>query len=168
MNKIEIKIVTKDQPYAHALAEALMKKEEFSSVTLLDQPIPEELLGSTEEKLNYPIIYLMEAKGPKKANCIYLKNRNMEGDRENLNAFYKYQSIGILYGKIIQLYFRMGGGKEAPLEDVSTKICTLFSLSGGSGTTSLALGLAQHFHRFEDKRVLYLTLEPHPEINCFL
>ncbi len=172
MDKIEIKIVTPDSDYGRALAQALMEKEEFSSISLVEEPVEGELYEKGKSEASEPedreyVIYLIEGRTKKKENIIYLRNRrNTDSDNE-ITHFYKYDSLRVLYGNILQLYGRLSGWQRTDIESFPTKILTVFSLSGGGGTTSLTLGLAQEYQRFEEKRVLYLSLEPYPETEQY-
>src|SRR5690606_12679878 len=82
---------------------------------------------------------------------------------EVLPIVYKYQSVNSLLSDVLQHYERHSGirAKRLAVEDKSTRFIGVYSASGGTGKTTIAVGLAELLAA-AGKRVFYLNMESMP------
>lgn len=79
----------------------------------------------------------------------------------------KLKTLEELYNMIISAYKKKKGIKSFNKYNGKAKIIYFCSSSGGSGKTSISIGLCQELVRFHDKKVLYLCFEPFESIEKY-
>lgn len=170
MNLINILLIGKDMQYCKALSESLAELSKEMMITLCDQSAI-TLLNSDNHTLllvegNLSVEKLQGNLGVKKLqgndNCILLVESKQEEiiDIENkIFCLYKYENVKEIIRMLFTIYNSLTGKSVTTIGDNNSKIISVFSGYGGSGKTSISLGLAQEFVRFRGKKVLYINYE---------
>jgi len=152
MKTINICIATKDSDYDVALSRSLLlnSKRFTISVHQTNRDIQEWdiLLTDDMSTSNERTIYLTDDPA--------FEDINAENNRYIL---YRYQPVGYI-SKILRLAHSGFSKSIMPTDDTEqTNIICICSSSGGTGCTSVALGISQELSRFHSKKVLYISLE---------
>ncbi|MDF2655122.1 MAG: ParA family protein [Bacillota bacterium] len=74
---------------------------------------------------------------------------------------YKYATVSDILNDLNFLYAYLTG-KKIVNSYLSTALIGVLGVSGGAGTSTVAIGLARELSRFHDKKIMFLTFEEFP------
>ena len=80
---------------------------------------------------------------------------------------YKYAAVSDILNDLNFLYAYLTG-KKIVNPYLSTALIGVLGVSGGAGTSTIAIGLARELSRFHDKKILFLTFEDFPVTELFV
>ncbi|MBN7772684.1 AAA family ATPase [Clostridium aminobutyricum] len=157
MEIITIMLVSKDLDYAYTFAKCMSAKNNRFLFTVVDtlsfhqdtnfKKYDVLLLDGEHQAAPKPFIQLVE------------KRVTTPIAEEQQLYLYKYENTNYFESQILFFYGMITGRKEMHLPKENTKILTFHGSCGGSGKTSVSLGLAQELKRFHDKKILYINYE---------
>lgn len=105
---------------------------------------------------------------PKKCGFAYLVDTQDIETVRGQRTVCKYQKAELIYKEILNIYSEnVSDVIGFKTEDGSTKVITVTSAAGGTGSSTLAVGYAKYLARI-GKKVLYLTLATFGDTSCFL
>lgn len=157
MEMITILLVSEDIDYATTFAKCMAVKNNRFLFTVAEKSTPSQeedvdkydvlLLDGVYEGINSPFIQLVDKRG-----CSNI------AEWQQL-SLYKYDNLNYFEAHILFFCGSKTGRQEIHLHKGHTKILAFHSSCGGSGKTSVSLGLAQELRRYHDKKVLYINFE---------
>lgn len=89
---------------------------------------------------------------------IQLVEKSTPYDSTDLNSVYKYQPFTLLFQAISEFIQQNGKNTLKEIEQIRTRVISIFSPTGGVGKTTVALNLSKLLAE-NDYRVFYLNLE---------
>ncbi len=152
MKIINICLETHDLDYATALSKSLLQHSKFFSIKFnrsheddkeWDLLLTDDMTIAAERT-----VYLTEDPS--------LESMNVDDGRYIL---YKYQQVSRISNMLRFAHSDFSKSEMISDETVQTNIISICSSSGGSGCTSVAMGICQELARFHGKKVLYISLE---------
>lgn len=152
MKTITICLDTRDTDYAKALSNSLQHHSSYFSIQLnlplhdshgLDLILTDDMSVSAER-----VVYLTEDPTSESVNI-----------DEGSYILYKYQHVGHISNMLRLAHSKYSTSEMVTYETENTNIISVCSASGGTGCTSVALGICQELKRFHGKEVLYICLE---------
>ena len=149
MAKLSIVIVDSDEAYAEGLINYLtdnyshkFKVSYFTTHSFLKGCLSEEG-KSIDILLISPELYESSLPVAKVNTVILLSNGRLEEVHKNYNAINKFQIGDKLVGNILKIYSEKNPGEiQIQNDNKRTKIVGVYSPVGGSGKTSIAVGIA--------------------------
>lgn len=185
MSVNKILLADKDVDYGKALATAISNlKNEFE--------ISMTTLGSLKNERNAPKISFHEfdlillSGYPKTTAESILKKTNkntavailteditdslakqFENETNHIWYIYKYSNLNDIVSDLHYLAGSVVGKKSFARKSFAPVLVGLFSISGGTGKTSTAIGISRELSRYHDKKVLYLSYEEMPATELF-
>ena len=178
---IKLGICMKDYEFAKVLGEAISMTRSIISTTVIVNALTEEEDKDKNNELkkslsNQDLILLeenMEGWSDKTGSVTgkndfeymeELKDKILLLSREkskiNNNKIYRFSRITDICEKIILRYDLVYEKSLHNNKFISiNKIISLFSFEGGSGCTSIGIGIAKNLTKYMDKKVCYLSLE---------
>lgn len=157
MEIISILLICDDLDYAYTFAKCVAAKNNRLLFTVITRVQFEKesnlekydllLLDGESQASQKPFIWLVEKRIPLSTS---------EGQQHYL---YKYENASYFEAQILFYYGLITGRKAMHVAKEGTKILTFHGSRGGTGKTSIALGLAQELRRFHDKSVIYINYE---------
>ncbi len=161
MELMNILVIGKDMQYCKALSESLSELCKEMMVTLCDQN------SMTLQNLDNHALLVLEGniafeKLQLTNHCVLLVENEKEEiiDIENIIfCLYKYKNVKELIRNLFTIYNALTGKSVTTISDNNCKLVSVFSGYGGSGKTSISLGVAQEFARFRDKKIIYINYE---------
>lgn len=157
MEMITILLVSEDIDYATTFAKCMaVKNNRFLFTVAEKNSVSEEmninkydvlLLDGEYEWISPPFIQFVEKR---------VTSHITEWQQLSL---YKYDNVSCFESQVLLFYGLKTGRQETHLDKGHTKMLAFQSSCGGSGKTSIALGLAQELRRFHDKKILYINFE---------
>ncbi len=164
MEIISIILATYDQDYAKALTKCITEDNPNLVFKLLQ---PEELCELNS--FDGIDIILSDKVLDIKSDYLMLLEKRSDCNKDDLKkiTLYKYDTAENIYNAIILEYcMKTGYRLFRPMLKKSQTI--LFcSAEGGTGKTSVALGLAQELTRYHGKKVLYISYEEFESTNSY-
>lgn len=157
MRTINICISMIEMDYGTALAGSLLRVNRFFSIT--DQPMAccDLLLTDDLSRSSEKMVFFTDEKSEEKVDI----NRK-------IFIIYKYQHAGSI-SKILKLAHSLFSETEMISEVCeAANILSVCSSGGGTGCTSVAMGLCMELGKFHGKRVLYLCLEEFESTNMLI
>ena len=161
MEIINILLIGNDMEYCKALSESISKlsKEimislcENRNIYLMNTEKHQLIILEGEKKCEIIPegtihILLVESKNEV---CIDIENK--------IFHLYKYENVKELIRILYIIYNVITEKSVITISDNNCKMISVFSSYGGSGKTSVSLGLAQEFVRFRGKKMLYINYE---------
>lgn len=169
MEKKLIVVVDTDEEYLSALEYKLLEEwEEKADIEIITQlKYFHEFFGKPRNIFLLVINELLFNQKIQKQNCSHIlllsEEEGNAGEERSYKCLYKYSSIREIYMEITKEIRSLE--EQIPVE--RTKVYTVYSVSGGSGKTVSALGIAS---ALEDmgKSVLYLNMESFQDFNIYL
>lgn len=152
MKTINVYLETKDPDYSFALSNSLLQNNKYFSIQV----------GSPIQEHKECDIYLTDDMNALTQNTVYLtedpalETVNIEN---SCYILHKYQHVNHISNILRLAYSDYAKSEMLSDETEHTNIVSICSSSGGTGCTSVALGLCQELVRFHGKRVLYISLE---------
>ncbi|QIB69264.1 hypothetical protein Ami103574_07980 [Aminipila butyrica] len=152
MDIITILFVSADAAYAKALASCVTETSKNMVFTLLDS---QAYLRGNFAMPNLILFDWMvpEQEGEAGAGVVRLSERAGEAD------LFRYDTAENLAAQLLTFYSAKTGRSFPRPVNGPGKLVLFCSACGGTGKTSVALGLAEELSRFHGKRVLYLSGE---------
>jgi cellulose biosynthesis protein BcsQ len=161
MEIINVLLVGKDMEYCKALTESITKLSNEIMISLCDAKDismidmdKQQLILLEGEKIgeeffdDKKFVLMVESKNEA---CLNIENK--------VFRLYKYENVKELV-RIIYIIFNAITEKSIiTISDNNCKLISVFSSFGGSGKTSVSLGLAQELVRFRGKKTLYINYE---------
>lgn len=160
MELINILLIGKDRQYCKALSESLSELSKEIMITFCDYS--NVALLNSDQHLLLLIEGNIECEQLQRNNCVILVESKQEEiiDIENkIFCLYKYQNIKEFIRMLFIIYNTLTGKMVTTISDNNCKLVSVLSGYGGSGKTSISLGLAQEFVRFREKKTLYINYE---------
>lgn len=128
-------------------------------LTVCNSPIDVFVAGNTFD-INVSLI-------PAKCGFAYFVDSTDVDSVEGQKAICKFQKVELIYKQILDIYSEKAGSALGLKSDKEHSHIILFdSISGGTGTSSMAVACALHF-AMNQKRVLYLNLEKFGSSSIF-
>ena len=179
MEHMNIAIVSDDQPYAQALAEALLIGNRSFDLSIYD--CEKFCLRWEREGIRFRKAFDLvlwdgeDLTGIYGGNLVWLSDRKSLADRrlpadqkapaagaqgdEPGFIIYKYSPSQALVAAVFNIYEQLTGRRPPAVRPDREDVFAVASWQGGSGCTTLSMALAQEFARFYGRKVLYLSLE---------
>lgn len=148
--KIMVNIELEDAELAGALAAAFSRQERSLSAFIGGENVLTD-------------IYLKEYGSGRQKDSVYLTDNEAVADWDN-HIYYKYGSVRRLAAGIMAAYAEYSGDPVLPLPDGRIEVAGFASSSGGTGCTTVSLGVARELTRFYGRKVLYLPLSPFADV----
>lgn len=152
MKTINICITTKDPDYDVALSRSLLQNSKHFSISVhqikQDHHEWDLLLTDDMNTSNERTVYLAD-------------DPALESISEENNCYilYKYNQVGHISNILRLAHSSFSNSVMATDDTAQTNIICICSASGGTGCTSVAMGISQELSRFHGKKVLYISLE---------
>lgn len=185
MSVSKILLAEKDSEYGKALATAvsnLQNEFEISMMSLesgkngrLDPRIPFHeydliLLGGYPEEIAESI----RRKLKKSTAVAFLSEdiadslvKQSQIDSNHFWYIYKYSNLNDIISELNYLAGTVAGKKSLARKSFAPELIGFYSISGGTGKSVVALGIARELSRFHDKKVLYLSFDDMPATELF-
>lgn len=93
--------------------------------------------------------------------------KQSEKEENHYWYLYKYVNINNLVADLNYLIAFITGKKSLMRKTSAPELICFYSVSGGAGTTVIALGTSRELSRYHDKRVLYLNFEEIPATELY-
>lgn len=157
MEIITILFVTNDINYAKAFTTCVTEENNsiiFSIISSEEFQICENL-----NEFDLVIIDYMILNNDKKYIEIVDKPEGILETKNEHNIIYRYDTVENISKQLVFIYCKKTGSKYIRPIKKHSKIVLFCSANGGTGKTSIALGLAQELVRFHGKSVLYINFE---------
>jgi hypothetical protein len=158
MKKISILLWTKDTEYGSALAMSLNNLSKRFSIRMV-QACDESC--EALEKGDYDLVLTDDMSKPI-PKSVYLTedypSQRIQAERW-IFVVYKYQPAGSIAKVLRMAHSVFSGTGMASDEALRCNIVTICSPTGGSGCTTVTLGICQELKRFHQCEVLYVSLE---------
>lgn len=156
MEIINVLLITSDMDYARAFTKALSEDNSSFIFTILNGEEPE----TTQDLKKFDLI-LSDKTLQNHNEYILLREKRGENFEElqDVKALYKYDTAENISKELTLIYTVKTGHKFLTPLLKKSKIILFCSAEGGTGKTSVALGLAQDLTRFHGKKVLYINYE---------
>lgn len=169
--KIKLAILEKDASYLNRIVTVFSTKyaDKFEIYSFTDLDV---LLSSIDSaKIDVLVandaFEIDVASLPKRCGFAYFVDSadiNMENEQR---AICKFQKADLIYKQILSVYSDKAGSISGlKLDDDATKICIFNSVSGGTGSSTMAAAAALHFAA-KNKKTLYLNLEKFGSSDVF-
>ncbi|MDD6310687.1 MAG: hypothetical protein PUB09_01980 [Firmicutes bacterium] len=168
MENILIAIVSGDEAYGKALSRSLLSAckniiiENYGSREFVKAW--SEFSGKSEYYKQFDIVLwagpeISDAYGD---NIVYLAEKVSMARKNYADkkfCLYKYSNAQTLVASIFEIYGFLTGRRAMCLHDGNVRLMAFASWAGGSGCSTIAWAVAQELCRFQDMKVLYLSLE---------
>lgn len=138
---IRIGIFVDERELASALANRLAYNQAGISITILEEPNPKTDFDC--------LLFNIEIDSSSISSCI-----DMLDLRE-----YVGRSVTEILNQIKELYAKRNPNTQVSFYNKRPVHIAFLGISGGAGTSSIALGVARQLSRYKEKRVLYLSFE---------
>lgn len=186
MSASKLLIAEKDLEYGRALSRAVSNLHNEFEITIMN-------LGSNgKAKLDGRIVYheydLILLGGCPDGTAETIRNKISNSSRivilteyivENLlkqseneeNHFwyvYKYVNVNHIISDLNYLIGFITGKKSLMRKALAPNLICFYSVSGGAGKTTIALGTSRELSRYHDKKVLYLSFEEIPATELYI
>ncbi len=164
MGRIDLIIVDKNLEYIELLTRYIRETEyekkflikTFSNVEYLEKYLESH---SSIEILLIDAEDLSEILSHKSIKLIILlSDTSVIDEKCQYDCIYKFQPLNKIVSRILGLYLEKCSGWINLIEGNKTKVISVYSASGGSGKTTLAINLAKQL-AIRYKKVFYLNLE---------
>ena len=152
MKTINIFLETKDPDYSTALAKSLQQHNKSFSIEV----------GSHQQRHGEWDLYLTDDMNASADKTVYLTDEPALATVNEENAcyiLYKYQHVGHISNILRLAHSDYSNSEMLSDETMHANIISICSSSGGTGCTTVALGICQELTRFHGKRVLYINME---------
>jgi len=160
MKAINVYLETKDEDYSIALAKSLQQHGKYFSIQV----------GNTHQEQYEWDLYLTDDMNASAERTVYLTEDptlatvNVEN---TCYILYKYQHIGHISNILRLAHSDYSKSEILSDETEQANIISICSASGGTGCTSVALGVCQELTRFHGKKVLYISMEEFESISTY-
>lgn len=169
--KIRVAILEKDELYLKKITLVLNKKykDKLQIFAVTDESMVDSILK--DNKIDVFLVYedynIEPDKIPYRCSYAYLTEVNELETWRNSTAVGKYQKIEMIYKSILSIYAEKASDMGiTKMTDSDISICTVVSASGGTGSSSIAVAIANRAAT-RGKRVLYLNLEKFGNTNTY-
>lgn len=168
--KIQLLIGICQSDYAEHLSRVLAEKHaDVFEVSVCSKP---ELLGQTMDKRRFDAALLDgEMAGAADLSAVRLPllvwdgASPLEGAAQDLPRVRKYQRISAISSDVVERYAAISGPQES-FQSSRAKITAVWSPTGGSGKTAVALALAAR-RAAQGRQTVYLDLEPFSALQSY-
>lgn len=155
MKTINVYLVAKDLDYSTAFSKSLLQHSKFFSIQIgntqhvqqgqcdWDLYLTDDMNSSAQK-----VVFLTEE--PALATC---------NDENSCYIIHKYQHIGHIANLLRLAHSNYSKTQMLSDETEQSNIIGVCSSSGGTGCTSVALGICQELTRYYGKKTLYISLE---------
>lgn len=148
MEKITISIFSADLEYGNALGKAISNIHKNFLVNV-------KHLEEDELEVGYLILQIIGNE-----QKILLSEIPVEFEPDKMpKEIYKYQRVSEISKEISYIIAMITGKYWSPFQQEKTKLIGFYSGTSGCGKTSLAIGVGRQLSRYENLKVLYLSLE---------
>lgn len=152
MKTINICLVTEDTDYAIALAKSLQHHSKYFSIQIKD----------TQQEVQEYDLMVTDDLNAQSERTVYL-TEDPTSERSDGEAgsyiIYKYRDVAHI-SNLLRLAHSVHTKSEMYSDETQqVNIISCCNSCGGSGCTSVALGISQELTRFHGKKVLYLSME---------
>jgi MinD-like ATPase involved in chromosome partitioning or flagellar assembly len=155
MKTINILLDTNDLDYSTAFSKSLLLYSKFFSIQISNPQL-------TQNEGYEWDIYLTDDMNSTAQKIVFMTEEPAlaTSDEENsLYIIYKYQHIGQIANLLRLAHCNYSKTEMLSDETEHSNIIGVCSSSGGSGCTSVALGICQELTRFYGKKTLYISME---------
>jgi MinD-like ATPase involved in chromosome partitioning or flagellar assembly len=152
MKTINVYLDTKDSDYNIALSKSLLQHSKYFAIQA----------GSPQQEHREWDLYLTDDMNASAIRAVYLtEDPSLATINEETSCYilHKYQHIGHISNTLRLAHSDYSKSEMLSDEIEHANIICVCSSSGGTGCTSVALGLCQELTRFHGKKVLYISME---------
>lgn len=170
--KIKLAILEKDINYLNRIVAVFNSKytNSFEIYSFTDEQMAiDTVIKSKIDVLLADDSFVIDiAQLPSRCGFAYLvESSDIEMVRDQ-RAIVKFQKVDLIYKQILSIYSENENNvTNIKLTDDACKIVAFTSVSGGAGSSSMAVACALHYAT-QGKRVLYLNLESFSSVDMFL
>jgi hypothetical protein len=176
MKTINICLITKDPEYSMALSRSLQQYSKAFSLEIgsIQQGGLVGKLRQQQGKKTYEIndydILLTDDMDASAERAVYLATdpaSSWSDEESKIFIIYKYQYVGSISNIIRLAHSAYSNTEMCSNETEKTNIISICGSNGGSGCTTIALGVCQELARFNRKKVLYLCMEEFESTSAY-
>ncbi|MBQ2678313.1 MAG: hypothetical protein IJF96_05365 [Firmicutes bacterium] len=155
MENIRIGIIAEDEDYAMALASGMtaVKRDLIVSIYRAGSRLAKADILLVEEKYDGCI-----ASGNVVLLCRDREDQSVDPGR-GVYKLWRYSDIREIVSTMIYIYTVVYGRNIPYVEKGNVRIHGFLSHGGGTGCTSVAMGVAQEMKRFHGRKVMYVSME---------
>lgn len=169
--KRKLAILENDIKYLSKLVEELHKKypDRFEVYTFTDYEIACTALKRVKIDIFIAdeAFYVDEGKIPEYCSFVYFVGMSDKKSFRGRKAIYKFQSTDLIYIQILKTYFEhLVNVPDAKSENRRCKVISFTSISGGTGSSTVAAACARNYAG-KGRKVLYLNLESFGSADVF-
>jgi cellulose biosynthesis protein BcsQ len=185
MSVSKILLADKDQDYASALAMAVSNINNEFEISMANLESFNQKLGPKISFHEYDLILLggypdetaesIRRKSEERTGIVILSDdiveslpKQVENAANHFWYIYRFSNVNDIISDLNYLAGLLTGKKSMARKSFEPELIGFYSISGGTGKSVTAIGLARELSRFRDKKVLYLSFEEIPATELFL
>jgi len=161
MEIIQLLLTGKDQNYCRALSRSISLLSRDMLITFSGGEMAQNLVKGKYELCIFEGEPFENVHEDLRGVVLLVENKEEERSdlEKSLFYIYKYKNVKEIIKEILLAYNLFTGKRVMTLNDNNCRMVSVYSGAGGLGKTSIAIGLAQEFSRFRQKKVLYINYE---------